>query len=184
MTFCLRLPISPPALILLFGAPQYDLEALNASVAARFPASEVMGCSTAGELTECGDTQQSVVYFALGGDLVVQSGLATGLQDNPSAAVWRALEGIETERQGYGHRCAILLVDALAGRGEETVLAAAAALGPGFRLAGGAAGDDLRMESTQVALGDRVTSDGVVIATVHSRRADRLGCRAWASALH
>lgn len=46
---------------------------------------------------------------------------------------------------------------------------AALRLGDAARLAGGAAGDDLKMASTQVALGEKVASDAVVLAAVFSK---------------
>jgi methyl-accepting chemotaxis protein len=62
-----------------------------------------------------------------------------------------------------------MLLDPLTGHGEEATLIAGTLLGPNVPLAGGAAGDDLHMAKTEVALGARAESDAVVIAVIYSQ---------------
>ncbi len=80
------------------------------------------------------------------GDYRVFAGIGGGLKADPEQAVVAALEGLPREVDGYPCCTAILLLDPLAGNGEETTLIASSILGPSVRLAGGAAGDDLQME--------------------------------------
>ena len=105
----------------------------------------------------------------------MHAGIGTGLRKDSEGALQAALAGLPTSVEGYPHRTAILLVDALAGNGEETTLTAASILGPDFRLAGGAAADDLAMKRTLVALGERVEEDAAVAILVHTRTAVGLG---------
>jgi methyl-accepting chemotaxis protein len=70
---------------------------------------------------------------------------------------------------GYPHRTAILLLDPLAGNGEEATLLVSALLGGDVRLAGGAAGDDLAMKATFVGHGERVAGDALVVAVLFSK---------------
>jgi methyl-accepting chemotaxis protein len=62
-----------------------------------------------------------------------------------------------------------MLLDPLAGRGEEATLLAATLLGEDVRLAGGAAGDDLHMRETFVLCGDRASTDAVALGLIFSK---------------
>jgi methyl-accepting chemotaxis protein len=95
--------------------------------------------------------------------------MGTGLKQSPERAVEQALQGLPREVNGYAHRTAILLLDPLAGNGEETTLIASSMLGADVRLAGGAAGDDLRMERTHVAFGRRAEANAIVLALIFSK---------------
>jgi methyl-accepting chemotaxis protein len=95
--------------------------------------------------------------------------MGSGLKANPEQAVAVALDGLPRELHGYPCRTALMLLDPLAGCGEEATLLAATLLGDDVRLAGGAAGDDLAMRATQVALGNRAAEDAVVIGLIFSK---------------
>jgi methyl-accepting chemotaxis protein len=159
-----------PALIFAFGSLQQPLDILLPELAARFPGSTVLGASTAGEFTERGDTKDAACALALSGEYRVFAGIGAGLAADPERALARAIEGQPMELQGYPHRSAVLLLDPLAGNGEETTLLASALLGDNVLLAGGAAGDYLAMKQTLVGCGSRVASDAVVIAQIFSKR--------------
>jgi len=66
-------------------------------------------------------------------------------------------------------------LDPLAGNGEEVTLLTASQLGVDAPLAGGAAGDDLRMKSTVVSCGAEASSNAVVIAQIFSKEPLGLG---------
>jgi methyl-accepting chemotaxis protein len=159
-----------PALIFAFGSLQQPLDIMLPELAARFPGSAVLGASTAGEFTERGDTKDAACALALSGDYRVFAGIGAGLAADPERALGRALEGQPMQLHGYPHRSAILLLDPLAGNGEETTLLASALLGDNVLLAGGAAGDYLAMKQTLVGCGSRVASDAVVLAQIFSKR--------------
>jgi len=164
-----RLGGAAPALVLVFASPSRGLAGLLPEVSAACPGAVVLGATTAGEFTEQGDSKGAVSALALAGDFVVHAGLGTGLQANLEGAMVQALSALPQSVEGYPHRTGLLLFDALAGHGEETVLLASAVLGDGVRLAGGAAGDDLHMEQTLVGLGSRVVPDAVVLAAIFSK---------------
>ena len=98
-----------------------------------------------------------------------------GVRANPERAVAQALEGLPRALSGYPHRTGILLIDTMAGNCEEVTLIAAAELGADEPLAGGAAGDDLKMLSTLVSCGARAASDAVVLAQIFSKAPLGLG---------
>jgi methyl-accepting chemotaxis protein len=170
-----RLDGVSPALILLFASPSRDLAGLQREAQDLFPDAVVLGATTAGEFSERGDAKGSVSAVAVAGDLRVHAGIGRGLKGTMEEAFGQALEPIPPALEGYPHRTALLLFDALAGHGEETVLLAAALLGDGVILAGGAAGDDLHMKETQVGLGRQTASDALVLATIFSRQPLGLG---------
>ena len=165
-----KMAASDAKLVAVFGSTDHPLGPLAQSVAKEFPNAVVLGSSTSGEFTEHGDAKRSASIFALSGDYAVFAGIGRGLKANPEKAVAAALENVPRTVEGYEHCTAILLLDPLSGNGEETTLAAAVLLGEGVRLAGGAAGDDLHMKSTEVALGGEAASDAVVIALLFSHK--------------
>src|ERR1700684_3839760 len=142
-----------PALVVAMASTEQPLGPVVSSIQEEFPTIPVVGTSTAGEFTERGDAKSSVAAFALSGDYKVFTGLGSGLRADAEKAVSSALEGLPRQMHGYPHCTALLLLDPLAGNGEEATLAAASLLGPNVPLAGGAAGDDLRMKETQLACG-------------------------------
>ncbi|GAC1359357.1 MAG: FIST signal transduction protein [Polyangiales bacterium] len=153
----------------IFAATTQPLGALVESIQAAFVGATVLGATTAGEFTEERDAKGAVAALALAGDFEIFAGLGTGLKADAEQAVARAVRDLPRERPSHPHRTALLLLDPLAGNGEEATLITASMLGEGIRLAGGAAGDDLRMEQTHVALGARAETDAVVVALLCSK---------------
>ena len=163
-----------PALVMVFSSTTQPLGDVAGLLTAAFPGAQVLGASTAGEFTERGDTKGAVCAVAVAGAFKVHAGMGTGVRANPEHAVARALDGLPRSLAGYEHRTGILLIDTLAGKGEEVTLIAAAELGD-EPLAGGGAGDDLEMKATVVSCGARAASDAVVIAQIFSKAALGLG---------
>jgi len=159
-----------PALVMAFASPKLPLGELAPRLHAAFPGALLLTASTAGEFTEAGDAKGSVALFALAGDYRVIAGMATGLAADVEGAVAKATAELPTAIPGYPHRTAILLLDPLAGNGEEATLLVSTYLGGDARLAGGAAGDDLAMKATLVGLDGRVAGDALVIAVIFSKR--------------
>lgn len=165
----LQLGAHAPKLVLVFASTAQPLDTVVAALAPSFAGAIVLGASTAGEFTEKGDAKGSTSIFAIAGDYQVFGGMGTGLKANPEQAITQALEGLPRAVSGYPHCTALLLLDPMAGNGDEATLLAASLLGDGVRLAGGAAGDDLAMKATHVSLGGKAASDAAVIALIFSR---------------
>ena len=155
----------PAVFVAAFASPAVDLEAALRKLATSFPQAVVVGSSTSGEFTERGDGNGSIAVFALSGPYRVFANMATGLAASPERAVQAALEGQPTSVSGYPHRTNIVLLDSLAGHGEEAALLVAASIGD-VPLVGGAAGDDLAMTKTVVGLGSRAATDAIVVASL------------------
>ncbi|MDB4938721.1 MAG: hypothetical protein JWP87_5693 [Labilithrix sp.] len=164
-----------PALVMVFASTAQPLGDVASVVNEAFGSAQVLGASTAGEFTERGDTKGAVCAVAIAGAFKVYAGMATDVRAHPERAVAQALEGLPRALAGYPYRTGILLIDTMAGNCEEVTLIAAAELGADEPLAGGAAGDDLKMQSTLVSCGGRAASDAVVIAQIFSKAPLGLG---------
>jgi methyl-accepting chemotaxis protein len=164
-----------PALIMVFASTVQPLGDVVKVVSEAFSTAQVLGASTAGEFTERGDTKGAVCAVAIAGAFKVYAGIGGGVRAEPDRAVAQALEGLPRAIAGYPYRTGILLIDTMAGNCEEVSLIAASELGADAPLAGGAAGDDLKMQSTVVSCGARAISDGVVIAQIFSKAPLGLG---------
>lgn len=165
----LQLDGARPALVMAFASTQQPLEELAPLLVERFAGATVLCASTAGELTERGDGKRSVCAVAVAGDLEVRAGIGVGLKADPEKAVRAALGDAPKSLEGKPHRTALVLLDPLSGNGEEATLIAASILGEDIRLAGGAAGDDLKMARTTVSCGAHAASDAIVTAILYSR---------------
>ncbi len=159
----------PPVFLAVFASPEVELGAALKAFRERFPSACIMGSSTSGEFTEAGDGSKTVAVFALGGDFKAFGGLAAGLASSPAKAVEAVLAAQPREVPGYDHRVAIVLLDPLAGHGEEAALLLAASLGD-VPLVGGAAGDDLAMTKTFVGFDSRVATDAIAVVTLFSKQ--------------
>ncbi len=157
-----------PVLVVVFGSTEQPLGELMHGLTAAFPGATAIGASTAGEFTEAGDAKRAAAAFAVAGDLRASAALAADLRANVDGAVAGAVRGLAAADPRYPHRTGILLLDPLAGNGEEATLIASSLLGD-IPLAGGAAGDDLHMKRTEVACGARAATDAVVVAVIESK---------------
>jgi len=159
-----------PQLVFVFASPRQPLSALLPALTAELRGCLVLGASSSGEFTERGDVKDCVCAVGIRGDYRVTAGIGRGLREAPEAAVSASLAGQPSAMEGYPYRTAVLLLDPLAGNGEEATLIAATLLGPDVPLAGGAAGDYLAMARTWVGVGEAVASDAVVVAQIFSKR--------------
>lgn len=155
-------------MVLAFASSKVALLPVLGSLEEAYPDAVVAGSSTSGEFTHEGDGSNTVSLFALAGDYKIFCGMGAGLSADPEATVRDALAGQPTEVTGYPHRTGIVLLDPLAGHGEEAALLLADHLGDA-PLVGGAAGDDLAMAKTWVGVGSWVASDAVAVVTIFSR---------------
>jgi methyl-accepting chemotaxis protein len=158
-----------PVLVVAFASTSQPLSELMPELRAKYPSSVVLGSSTAGEFTQEKDEKNSVSVFALVGDFKVFAGMAKGLKENVEETVMSLIENLPNSLEDYPNKTAILLLDPLAGNSEEATLLAAACFGGSLRLAGGAAGDDLKMTETFVGFQDRASSDAIVLAVIFSK---------------
>lgn len=165
-----------PAFAIVMASPAIDLADAMKLISERWSTTRVIGTTTSGEFTEAGDGKESVAVLAVCGDYIVHAGLGRGLAGGAEGAVRAALSGQPTTVTGYPHRTGVVLLDPLAGHGEEASLLIAAELGD-QPLVGGAAGDDLAMRKTLVGHDGIVASDAIMVMTLFSRRPLGIGVK-------
>jgi len=148
-----------PSFGFLFASPEHPLgEALKAARA--HVDVELLGCSTAGELTERGLTNGGVAALLVSSDGIdAQGSFARGLAEPRRVA--DALEGArhEPSQRGLRHATTVLFADGLAGTCESLVNDLHERGRAGSQLVGGAAGDAGKFVRTEVGFGTAADAD-------------------------
>jgi len=155
---------------IVFASSKYDYQAVVNGVRKVTGNASLIGCSTAGEFNEKKVEKESVACGVISSDKhKFFNGFGTGLREDEIVTLKEATAGLPSTVEGYPYLSAIILVDGLAGKGEESVLAAVSALGPNVKFSGGAAADDLKFKETYVFSNEQVASDSVGISLVASK---------------
>lgn len=153
----------PPTAGLLFVSPRHSLATALAEARTALPGVTFLGCSTGGEMTERGLLHGGLVAFLIATDWPVAGASARAWVKDPLAGAARLaepLEGLRAQgrRVGAETSATVLLVDGLA-NAEPLVDALQVRTRKSNRVVGGAAGDDLHLEHTEVGLDDAVGPD-------------------------
>jgi hypothetical protein len=160
---------SGPSALVVFASPDYDHESLLESLTSNFPATAIVGSSSAGEFAK-GDVAAGVACLGLSGDDVeFQAAVGTGLR----ADVTQAARRIASTFKGSDHRrrafsSALVLTDALAGHASGLIDELTLATGGQYSFFGGGAGDNARFAKTPVFHGSEVLSDAAVALEILS----------------
>jgi hypothetical protein len=144
------------ALVLFFCSKAYDLDALADEMALQFEGTQVVGCTTAGEIGPQGCLDHSISGASFpAGSFAVASGRIDDLRHfeigKGQALVQGLLQRLEVDRPtaDADNTFALLLIDGLSVREELVASALQHALGS-IPLVGGSAGDALEFSSTAV----------------------------------
>jgi hypothetical protein len=153
---------SVPNLLWVFGAVELLADpGLAAMLAAEFPGVPMVGCSTAGEITNEGIEDQSVVLTAMRvetGGLSVATSPFDGLADSKAAG-----ERLGRSLAKPGLHDVIAFAQGVDINGSAFIDGLISVLGPGVRISGGLAADGGRFERTLV-VGPAGISDRQVVA--------------------
>jgi methyl-accepting chemotaxis protein len=160
-----------PSFGLLFASPAHDLgRALRAARDAC--GAELIGCSTAGEITERGATHGGLALMLVASDeFTFASAFASGLQSDVHG-VADTLDAAAVEARGVAaakgqrHATSVVLTDGLAGTGERLVAELHARAKTGAQLVGGAAGDEGKFQNTFVGCGLKAARDAAAVLHV------------------
>ncbi len=155
------------ALVIFFCSSYFDLGLVAAEFNALFPATPVIGCTTAGEFGPAGYCEGSLVgvSFAAGSSSVLVQHIA-GLTSIDEAAVREQVWVMRQQlAEQAGNHFALLLIDGLCGREESIAHACQAVLG-NMPLVGGSAGDDQRFIATRVFVDGAFHDDSAVLAVL------------------
>lgn len=176
---CSKLKKSPSSYqaVIFLAAINYDFSALSVAIKEKFPTSEVIGASTAGEITPDGFTNNSVVLTTLSDTgTKVRGVLVEHGSKYPVASkgdIEKALRdcGIRTnDPNSHKDSFAITFINGVF-NAEETILSNFYSIikNDNFPLAGGTAGFTGNTPKTFVSYNGRTTQDGAVFLFVKTR---------------
>lgn len=166
---CLKKLNQPtPSLCLIFASSTYDLEEILKGVKEILPpATQIMGCTSAWEITENGIHQNSLSLSLIYSDTYSFSVKSReGLKDEVFVLFSQLRKDFDPFFKKLGKTTGILLIDGLTGNGEESTLCALSAFDADIKIVGGAAADGLQFKSTKLIDNDRVIENGAVLCLV------------------
>jgi methyl-accepting chemotaxis protein len=155
----------------VFASPIHDLEVAMTEVRRATGCSEILGSSTAGELTEEGKLEGLVVVLAASDNTHQRAAFGRGLKaDHKKIAADFTRVGSEMKPSaraaGLRNLTTLLLTDGLAGTGEDLVSAMFQQSTSVCQIVGGAAGDAGRFKQTVVAAGSECASDAAAVLQI------------------
>jgi hypothetical protein len=159
---------------LLFCSSRYDLGVLQAELAARLAGVDLVGCTTAGEISPYGYGTRSAVAMGFpADDYIVVADRVDELEDGSMWNVYQMVRSllrrlrVRAPNAGRGNTVAVLLIDGLSGREEAVLSAITMELGD-IPLVGGSAGDDERFVRTHVLHEGTFTPTSAVLVLIHT----------------
>jgi len=165
----------PYALILFFCSTRYDLQQLGASLEAAFPGASVLGCSSAGELSNQGYRDDSITAIGFdSADNFVAESLVNNIAEFSLADSQELVDQLvfQCESQGVAHTnnhtLAISLLDGLSILEEQFLQVVNACLGH-IPLLGGSAGDDLHFDHTELYYHGQIHSNAAILILINTR---------------
>ncbi len=162
----------PFAVVVLFIAAEVDMDGLAGRMAGRFGGAQVIGCTTAGEISAAGYSEGEIVAVGLpaahfAADVLLVPDLSVLTRETLIGELIRRRQGLAAGREGWGGEFAFLLVDGLSVREDALTSALASGLGP-VPLFGGSAGDGTRFGQTFVLQGGRALQNAAVLTLVRT----------------
>jgi hypothetical protein len=164
-----------PSFGFLFASPRLPLQECLGEARRRLPGTDLVGCTTAGEITERGRTDGGVALLLVSSDGMEHTvRWARHLERAPARAVTDLCAGFSERREaararGLGVSTSVLLVDALTGAGELVVDGLHQSMGALHEIVGGAAGDEGRFTGTYVGSGAQAATDSAAVIDVFGR---------------
>jgi hypothetical protein len=175
-----------PMAVILFASPAYSYSALLHGLRTVCSPETIVGCSSAGTSTHEGisaASASSVVALALlSEDMCFQVCVQREIKADVSRAAMQLaaqLHPDENIRDGedpqYPFHTVMLLMDVLAGYGEEFLHTFTAATAGRYQVFGGGAADDAAFQKTQVFAGEEALSDAAVALEISSKQPIGIG---------
>ncbi len=163
-------------LSLVFASSVYNYSEVIRGVKEATGNAPLIGASSAGEFNEEKASKESVGCAVISGDTHrFFLSRADNLKGNELKGMKKAAEKLPSKVEGYPFNSAILMMDGLTFNGDEVVLSAGEAMGPNVKIAGGAAGDDLKFESTRVFYNEESSADMAGMAMIASKAPVAIG---------
>jgi len=170
---------APPDALILFVSPKYDVAALVGCVSERCGATNIVGCSSAGEFTNDTQGEGKACAVALrSSQLQFAVGIGHGISRDRRKAAEDMVRDFRCGKEGSNEYCsALILTDALAGHADELIEELTLKTGGSHQFFGGGAGDDANFRRTQVFVGKEIASDAAVALEIISEKPIGIGVR-------
>ena len=158
-----KLGLPSADLCVVFVSQKYDIpEVLKGIRSVVGDATQIVGSSSSGEFTDVAVSEASVALGLISSDTYrFKVRGMIGLKDNVEGIFPKLREAFDDFMTNEGETSVIMMVDGLAGNGEEAILSASSVFGFDAKIVGGAAGDDLAFKETFVIANDEILSDAV-----------------------
>lgn len=164
-----------PKLINFYVTSSLELALIAKALKGKFPDSEIVGCTTAGEISTNGFSKNSLVAMSIGDDKISRAAAAAITDLNKEAAnSGKSLSqladklGLSTKDLDGSRHVGIILIDGLSGK-EEAVMNALGDEAPQLLVVGASAGDDLKFTGTQVSLNGEVYTNAAVLVLLEMK---------------
>ena len=170
-----RLSGRRPSYGLVFCSPRHNLATVLQVATKAAPGAEIIGCTTAGEITEQGLVHDGVAVFLVASDTSVSKmAFARGLKTDPRQTSDGLSRGVHELRKAAAlrdqrHFTTVLLTDGLSGTGERLVIDLYDRAQGGAQIVGGAAGDEGKFAITQVGAGQETGSEAAAALNVFGK---------------
>lgn len=160
------------SLVVLFVSPSGDLPRIAAEAKATFGETPVIGCTTAGEISPQGYTEDEIVAVAFPEDrfatrIQFLDDLTNMVREDVARATVKLRGELARQAPDWSSEFAFLMVDGLSLLEDQLVSTLSTALGP-TPLFGGSAGDGLDFGGTFVLHGGESHRDAAVMALIRT----------------
>ena len=165
-----------PSYGLVFCSPRHSLNTVLQLATKAASGADIIGCTTAGEITERGLVHDGVAVFLVASDTSIgKMALGRGMRTEPrqtADALSRSVSELRrmAAQRDQRHLTTVLLTDGLSGTGEQLVIDLYDRAQGGSQIVGGAAGDEGRFAVTQVGAGDQTGSESAAALNIFSAR--------------
>ncbi len=159
-----------PKMVIFFASTEHDPVSISAAMKDAFPGAEVLGCSTAGEITSGKMLKGSLVAMAFTGEAVAEVALGVVPDVGQEASVGIANVFSSFERRfgtpmaelDFSQYVGLVLVDGMSGA-EERIMDKIGDL-TNVLFVGGSAGDDLAFARTYLYANGKSHSNAAILA--------------------
>ena len=160
---------------MVYCSSEYDYQKVVNVVRAATNKAPLIGCSTAGEFTEDKVENGSIAVGLISSDEIeFFTAIAEGVREDPELVARSLANKLPGKVGRYPNLSAILLVDGLAGVGEEMAVLTSQVFEQVFaeniRFVGGTAADDMHLKETFVFSEDKVATNSASICLLASKK--------------
>ncbi|MBW6441218.1 FIST C-terminal domain-containing protein [Patescibacteria group bacterium] len=165
-------------LLIVFASSSYNQEELVSAIKEIGGDIPMIGCSTAGEITDSGIHKDSVAIMAIESDEINFIAADGGsINSNPLGAGARLAKEIIKKAGGVGVDAVLMLVDVLSGNGADAVRGVRSVTGDDMLIIGGAAGDNFEFKQTTQYCNNQALPSSIVGAGIVGSKVVAVGVK-------